>query len=347
MIDLYKLKFTIFCLILLSILLSGCDNRSSKIETKYKDDWAFFNYGQSIDGVNGEEGVDIDVIPAWKISQGNPNIVVAVVDTGVDSSCNILKDRLLYNAADKLDGNDNDSNGYIDDYFSWDFFNNSNDLFNDYLYDYHGTYICTTIARAAPKIKILPVKFMESSSGSTKNAILALKYAINRGAKIINCSWNFQKYNDELYTLMANNPNILFICSAGNSNINLDKEKLYPCSYNLDNIITVAAIDNNGEIYKASGYGNTANIAAPGWKVNVVLPEDDTTYIDGTSVATSFVSAAAALLYSINNSLKPKDIKDYIINSAHKIDTLKLKCSSGGYLDIKESLDLCKSELSK
>lgn len=322
-------------------VLSGFKER--KVESDIsKNDWALYNYGQSINGNKGVEGVDINIISAWDITKGEKGIIVAVVDSGVDSSSSKLKDCMLINSADPIDGKDNDQNGFNDDYYGWDFYNNDNSIYDDYLYDYHGTYICTTISKVAPDVKILPVKFLKSTSGSTEDAILAIKYAIDRGAKIINCSWNFQNDSNELYNLIKNNPDIVFVCAAGNMNVNLDEEKLYPCSFDLENMISVMSIDNSGEPYVASGYGRVVDVAAPGVDVEVSLPENDLTYVEGTSVSSAFVSGAVALMLSYDNTLTPKKIKSIINKSAKKLNSLDSLCYSEGCLNVYGSLKKCK-----
>jgi subtilisin family serine protease len=300
-----------------------------------------YNYGQSIEGnPPGIEGVDINIIPAWEIAHNGEPVIVAVVDTGTDYSCDILKDRILINADNPLDGVSSDFNRYFNDTYGWNFYDDNNIIYEEPLYDYHGTYISTTIARITTKnISILPVKFMKSTSGSVEDAISAIKYAISRGARIINCSWNFNEPSNELYAVMKDNADILFVCSAGNSNIDLDKDSLYPCSFDLDNVINVMAIDNQGKIYRASGYGkNTVHIAAPGVNVKVTLPENEESFIDGTSVAAAFVSGASALMLSQNNQLSPGEIKQIIISTARKHPSLSSLCAAEGYLDIKACL---------
>lgn len=310
---------------------------------KFNNDWAICNYGQSINGVKGIKDIDINVRSAWEITKGNENVKVAVIDSGVDSSCNILKDKLLVNEYDPIDGVDNDQNGFTDDYNGWNFYDNNNIMYENYLHDYHGTYVASTISKVAPEITILPVKFLKGTSGSIEDVIPAIKYAISGGADIINCSWNFNDYSTELYEVIKSNPNILFVCAAGNSNINLDREDLYPCSYDLDNIISVMSIDNVGKNYCNSGYGSKVDIGAPGVKVLVTLPENDETLIDGTSVSTAFVSGAAALLLSENEDLTPIEIREIIRSSARKLKSLNLLCNSEGCLDIYNCLLKCKS----
>ena len=150
--------------IIFAFLLVGCSEYTTNNKIKYKNYWAFYNYGQSIEKKIGTRDIDINVLPAWDTTQGNSDIIVGVIDTGVELSCKTLEKSLYYNHSELLDGVDNDNNGLIDDNLSWNFYDNSNVLFDDYLYDYHGTYICTTIHKVAPKVKILPVKFMKASS---------------------------------------------------------------------------------------------------------------------------------------------------------------------------------------
>lgn len=132
---------------------------------------------------------------------------------------------------------------------------------------------------------------------------------------------------------------MLFVCAAGNTTQNLDKDKIYPASYEFDNLLSVTAIDNTAELYEFSGYGLSVDIAAPGKDVYVLLPEGDTTFVDGTSIAVSFVSAAAALIKSYDYELAPVEIKRILISNVKKVESLEYKCNSGGYLDIGEALD--------
>jgi subtilisin family serine protease len=336
---------SIFFVLTIAALIVIFSNNSEEIsyDNAYSDDWAMYNYGQTINDSQGIAGIDINIIPAWEISKNNQTVIVAVVDTGTDPACSVLKDRMLINANDPADGIDNDNNGYVDDTFGWNFLDENNIIYEDALYDYHGTYISTTIARVAgDSVSILPVKFMQSASGSIDDAVLAIEYAVSRGARIINCSWNVNEPNEALYNVMKENPDILFVCSAGNSNINLDTSSLYPCSYDLDNVINVMAIDNKGQMYRGSGYGKeTVHIAAPGVSAKVIMPEDEETYIDGTSVAAAFVSGAAALMLSNNDGLSPKDIKQIIMSTAKKNSSLETLCITGGYLDIEACLLKC------
>ncbi|MBQ0038556.1 MAG: S8 family serine peptidase [Clostridiales bacterium] len=278
----------------------------------------------------------------WKISQGDPNIIVAVVDTGVDTSVSLLQGKIVNNPSEIADnGKDDDENGYIDDTISWDFYNSDNSIYDERLYDYHGTYICTNIANLVPNVSILPVKFLNGTKGTVKDAVEAVKYAIAKGAKVVNCSWNFETYSKELFDVMRENKDVIFVCAAGNSNINLDENKLYPCSYNLDNVISVGAVDANGNIYDTSGYGNAVDIMAPGVDVEVTIPNDEITTANGTSIAASFVTATVALMLAVNPQASPAEIKATLVASATPAEALQGKCAANGYIDIKQAIMCC------
>ncbi len=316
-----KIRIILFCIVVilstLCIVLYKPLNVSLKIE--HRNRWGIYNYGQKIEGVKGKKGLDTKFYKATTIETGDKSVIVAIVDTGVDIECKTFeKNNIL---------------------LGYDFYNNDVSIYDSYLHDYHGTYIATTISHLAPNISILPVKFMESASGSIDDAILAIKFAIEKGAKIINCSWNFDNYNEELYNIIKNNPNVLFVCSAGNNNVNLDDTPIYPCNYNLDNIISVMAIDNRGERYASSGFGQkSVHIAAPGKDIQVIMPENDLAYIDGTSIATSFVTATSALMLSVDATLTPLQIRNVILKSSVHLPNLTTLCISGGCLDAYNSV---------
>lgn len=306
------------CIVVMSVLIITVWHTEYN-ESQYIDDWALCNFGQTIDGQKGIEGLDINVIPAWEITKGSSDTIVAVIDTGVDKNCDIFKDTKM------LAG--------------WDYYNNDSTTYDQYIHDYHGTYICSAIVKVAPEITLLPIKFMEGTSGSIEDAVKSIEYAIEHNANIINCSWNFYDYSQELYNIIKKNPDVLFVCAAGNYNADLDNVPIYPCSYNLDNIINVLAVDNTGFIYSTSGYGkNSVHIAAPGVAIKVVLPENDETFVDGTSIATAFVSAAAGLILSNDPSLTAVEIKDLLLKSVQPLESVEDLCISGGMVNIYNSI---------
>jgi len=316
--------------------------------------WGLKNYGQSILGVPGVAGIDINLETAWLVTQGNPDVLVAVIDTGVDISHPDLKDAMWTNPGEIAgNGIDDDGNKLIDDIHGWDFHNNDNVLFdpsdkddNQKYVDNHGTHCAGTIVAAnnligvvgiAPGIKILPLKFIGPKGGDTANAISAIEYAAAKGAKIINCSWGgpIDLPNDPLRDAIVANPDILFIAAAGNSSVDIEISPLYPASYNLDNIITVTAINNTGGISYFSNFGlQSVDVAAPGENIYSTLPDNTYGYLSGTSMATAYVSGIAALVMSAgytDNAI----IKQRILDSAslHPLPSLNGKVLTGGLVD--------------
>lgn len=329
----------------LIFMMINNNNGKNVIASQYSidnRDWALYNYGQIINDSVGISGVDINIVEAWKICEDSDEVIVGLVDTGVDYECETLKGHLWENEEDQSDDfMDNDGNGFIDDYYGWDFYNNDNTIYDNYLYDYHGTYIANTIAIVAPEVKILVSKFLKGTKGDVKDGIRAIEYAIDNGATIINCSWCFEVPNEKLSELIQANEDVLFVCAAGNSRINLDEDKVYPASYNFDNVISVLSIDNTGEIYDYSGYGVSVDIAAPGKDIYVTMPEGDKTCVDGTSISTAYVTAAAALLKSINRELSPLEMKDIILATSQELGSLNGKCKSNGCLDVYSAIARC------
>jgi len=136
----------------------------------FKKQWGLHNTGQSIEEQKGTRGIDIDILKAWQITKGSPNVVVGVLDTGIDINHNDLMRNIFINKLE-IDNNgvDDDNNGYIDDLNGWDFANNDKTVFDDLYVDAHGTHIAGIIAAksnnsigisgVAPDAKILPLKF--------------------------------------------------------------------------------------------------------------------------------------------------------------------------------------------
>ena len=226
--------------------------------------------------------VDIGALQAWDYTTGAGDIVVAVLDEGVDPNHPELAANIWVNPADPLDGLDNDSNGLVDDTNGWDFFWNDNTVFEGGLTDLHGTHVAgvvaaamnnsTGIAGVAPNVKIMPLKFMGPNGGSTSTAVQAINYAMAHGVRIINASWGSGAYDQALRdTIQAfGEAGGVFIAAAGNGDASgygydTDVTPFYPASYNLPNIISVAAVDSRGSLVRNSNTGKvTVDLGAPG-----------------------------------------------------------------------------------
>lgn len=313
----------------------------------FKDQWGLNNTGQSIEKQKGTRGIDLDILNAWTITKGSPNVVVGVLDTGIDISHDDLINNIYINKLENNNSLDDDINGYIDDSNGWDFANNDNTVFDDLYVDAHGTHVAGTIAAesnnsigvsgVAPHVKILPLKFINYNSGYISDAIEAIEYAKKMGVTIINCSWSGSEYNEALKYAIENS-DILFVCAAGNYMSDISIQPAYPASYDLPNVISVTAINNNGSLWSYSNYGNKVNVAAPGENIISTLPNNQYAFEDGTSMATPFVTGVAALLKSKSSELTPNQMKNLIINNVKKTSELSDYVGSGGIVNAYSSL---------
>lgn len=267
---------------------------------------------------------------AWRVSQGSRDIVVAVIDTGVDASHPDLKNNLWVNKGETgkdskgrdkaTNGVDDDGNGFIDDVHGWNFVNNNNVLTDTHG---HGTHIAGIIGAEggngigisgmAPKASLMVLKYYDPKSNESNNlvnTVKAIQYAVKMGANIINYSGGgLAPSPDEKAAIEeANRKGILFIAAAGNERSNSDVKKYYPADYGLPNILSVTAIDRGQNVLPTSNWGElTVQIAAPGNNIYSTLPDGRYGYMTGTSQATAFVTGAAAVIMSNNSELRKAD----------------------------------------
>ena len=285
-------------------------------------------------------------LAAWNAGQlCNSAVHVGVIDEGLMVNHTDLRSNIWVNAREIASNRlDDDRNGYINDINGWDFAGRNNSVY-DGVSDDHGTHVAGTIAASAnnatgvygvcPNAKLISAKFLGLLGGTTANAVLALDYITNlkrtHNLRIVatNNSWGGGGFSQSLYDAIsrANAANILFIAAAGNSNINMDVTPQYPASYNLPNVIAVAAIDSAGNRASFSNYGATrAHIAAPGVNILSTVPGSRNTVAyasySGTSMATPHVAGAAALYASLNPCATAAQIKEAILR--HAIPTAQL-----------------------
>ncbi|MCC6137838.1 MAG: S8 family serine peptidase, partial [Bdellovibrionaceae bacterium] len=193
----------------------------------------------------------IQVEQAWAILSSTSYVpVVAIIDTGVDYTHEVFTETgAIWSNTDEIASNgiDDDGNGYIDDTRGWNFVANNNNPMDD---EDHGTHVAGIVlgvsqdifasTLAAAKIKIMPLKFLDSNgSGATSDAIEAVYYAIENGASIINASWGGGGYSKALEdaVLEAYENKVTFIAAAGNASTNNDSSPTYPSNYAVGNII--------------------------------------------------------------------------------------------------------------
>ena len=312
-------------------------------EPYYQYMWGLKNTGQYIDGAAGKKGIDINAESAWVKTKGSASTTVAVIDTGVDIYHPDLKDNIWKNPGEIAgDGIDNDRNGYIDDVNGWDFYYDDDEVYYDEEYDAHGTHVAGTIGAkenstgvigVAPNVKIMSLKFIGPDGGSTDGAIAAINYAKSKGVKVSNNSWGGGEYSQALYDVIKSS-NSTFIAAAGNDGDNIDSYPAYPAAYDLPNIVSVAAIDNQGNLDDFSNYGSkNVDVAAPGVSVLSTIPENSYAYGDGTSMAAPHVTGVASLVLAANPSFSSAQLKDTLMKSTTKLSSLTGKVASGGLVN--------------
>ncbi|MFC7373086.1 S8 family serine peptidase [Fictibacillus iocasae] len=246
--------------------------------------WGLNNTGQVIKENSGTEDIDINLPETVNYLQGEnlQKNVVAVIDTGIDINHDDLKDVIWRNSKEQLNGKDDDNNGYIDDINGFDFYHYDNTVFDKHDGDEHGTHVAGTIAGSinngigitgiAPNVEIMSLKFLGPDGGSTEGAIQAVEYATKMGVKISNNSWGGGAYDVFLKEAIENS-GMLFVAAAGNDGVDNDFYEHYPSNYDCSNILSVAAIDNNGQLAGFSNYGyNSVDVAAPGVDILSTFP---------------------------------------------------------------------------
>lgn len=311
--------------------------------------WGMVNTGQTVDGdmgpVIGKVGVDINANEAWKIETGSSDILVAVIDTGVNWSHPDLAENIFNNEAEinGKPGVDDDGNGCIDDLHGCDFANNDGDPMDVFG---HGTHVSGTIGAKGNNgvgvtgvnwnVKILPVRFLgDDGSGTLENAIKSIDYSTKMGAKIMSNSWGGGGFSQALLESIqrAKQAGILFVAAAGNSSQDTDATPEYPAGYQVDNVISVAAIDATGALADFSNYGKTTvHIAAPGANVYSYTMKGLESW-SGTSMATPHVSGVAALLLSQDPTQTYDVIKNRILSSARPLPALRGRVLTGGLVN--------------
>ena len=271
--------------------------------------------------------------------------VIAVIDSGIDLNNVILKKHLWKNKLEKINNIDDDNNGYIDDIYGYNFIENSADIQSEKEID-HGTAISSILCfnelengifNENINIKIMSLKVTdENGVGKIADLIKAIKYADRMGANICCISLTTYKENIQLKKIIKKSK-MLFVFAAGNYSADLECEKMYPCSYNFDNTITVANIRPDENISKSSNYGkNIVEIGAPGTDILVLTNGGKLTYISGTSFAVPFVAKVGALEYSKKRkSLSAKEIKNSILSNSIKSKKLYEKIKGGKILSLK------------
>ncbi|MGH9821555.1 MAG: S8 family serine peptidase [Pyrinomonadaceae bacterium] len=318
-------------------------------DPQFEQQWALNNLGDN----NGKAGADIGALNAWKKTHGSSDVVVAVLDSGVDythidlqSNMWLRPDNVPAYVDDEL-GSFNDEHGY-----------NGTDQYADPMDDNgHGTHCAGIIGAEGDNsegiaginwhVQIMPLKFLgRAGFGTTADAIKAINYAIDRkkhgvNVRVINASWGGTSKSKALEDTIraAGDAGILFVAAAGNDGSNNDSRPHYPSNYDLPNVISVAALDRTDTLTSFSNFGvKTVHVAAPGKDILSTWLGDAYRDASGTSMAAPQVSGEAALILSKEPNLSVEKLKARILASVDKIESLNGKIMSGGRINAAKAL---------
>ena len=309
-------------------------------------------WGLANDGENGgKAGADISAMRAWAVTRGSEQVVVAVLDSGVDYTHPDLVNNIWTRPEIIKAYHDDDltSADGIDDEHGFNVVADNGDPMDD---NGHGTHCAGIIGAEGGNgigiagvnwnVKIMPLRFMNGDgTGTTKDAIEAINYVIDRkhagvNVRIISASWGSTARSRALEDVIrqAYNEGILFVAAAGNAGSDNDQTPHYPSSYNLGNVVSVAALNRNDQLASFSNYGaKSVNVGAPGEEILSTWLEHGFAEKKGTSMATPFVAGVAALILSQNPKMSVDDLRTRLLKSVDPLLSLKGKVSSGGRIN--------------
>lgn len=318
-------------------------------DPQFAEQWALNNLGQN----GGKAKADIGAIKAWLKTQGSTDVVVAVLDSGVDYTHTDL-DGNMWQRPDTLASYTDDELGTFNDEHGFNATDNAADPMDD---NGHGTHCAGIIGAEGDNnegiagvnwnVEIMPLKFMgRGGFGTTKDAIEAINYTIDRkkngvNVRVINASWGSTSYSKALEDAIraAGEQGILFVAAAGNNGTNNDRRPHYPSNYDLPNVISVAALDNADALTSFSNFGiKTVHIAAPGKDILSTWLGNDYREASGTSMAAPQIAGVAGLILASEPDLKVQELRARILKSVDKLAALNGKVESGGRINAAKAL---------
>lgn len=307
------------------------------------------------------------VTNAWSVEKAynnaTPRTIVAVIDTGLDTNHGVFKDSnaIWVNQAELngQSGVDDDGNGFVDDVNGYNFFAHTANVMDD---NEHGSHVAgiviglgesiTTNPIRETRIQIMPLKFLDQNgSGTTSDAITAITYAVNNGAKVINNSWGGSAYSralHEVYTY-AYNHNVVIVSAAGNSSQNIDAIPMYPAALDTPSNISVASTTDSDSLSSFSNYSSSGlvHVSAPGSSILSAVPAGGYTcsypgcfkYMSGTSMAAPFVAGLAALVIREAPQLSAYQVKGIILANVDYKSGLYGKVQTSGRVNVLKSIN--------
>ncbi len=317
----------------------------------FTDLWAMNNTGQT----GGTPDADIDAVEAWDINTGSSDVVIAVIDSGLDMGHEDIAANVWTNPGE-IPGNgiDDDNNGYIDDVHGWDFSDDDNDpapAGGGCLG--HGTHTAGTVGAVGNNgvgvtgvnwnVKLMPIKAFEPiliilCAASDADLMESIEYQTVMGVRISNNSWGGSTPSQAMQDAILATRSV-FVVAAGNSGNDQEVTPSYPSAYPLANIISVAATTDTDALAGFSDYGIVSvDLGAPGVGIRSTLPNGNYGNLFGTSMAAPHVAGAAGLLLSQYPDLTNNEVKWCLMAGT---DATGLPVVTGGRLNVYKSLQRC------
>jgi subtilisin family serine protease len=271
--------------------------------------------------------VKVKALAAWDKQTGSGTVKVAVLDTGISKNHDDLGDNVI--AGRNIIAGDPDAN---DDHG-------------------HGNYCAGLIGAESNnndgmagmnwKVSLMPVKFIDKDEcGTSTQAAEAVLFAANNGAAVISASWGGLGYSTALRDAIsgAGCKGILFVASAGNTALDLDKNSYFPATYALDNMIVAGASDDDDNRF-STGFGKfNVHLSAPGESISSADLPSSYTDGNGTSAAVALVAGAAALVKAETPDISLNDLRCRLLKATDAISTLTGASCSGGRLNVEKAV---------
>ncbi|MCU0434074.1 MAG: S8 family peptidase [Bacteroidia bacterium] len=271
----------------------------------------------------------------WDVSTGSSSVVIGITDTGVELTHSDLTNQIAYNTADPINGNDDDNDGFIDNYRGWDVGMNDNDP--TWQANAHGVHVsgCAAaqvnnnlgVAGAGFNCKFLPVKIADAS-GALVGSYQGITYAADHGCKIINCSWGGTgggSFGQNIIDYATNNMDAAVVCAAGNNGVD---QAFYPAAY--DRVLSVASTSSTDAKSSFSNFNYTVDISSPGSNVNSTWSGNGYTQSSGTSMASPVAAGALAIVRAFYPTYNATQAMRRLIETTDNIYSVS---PNGSYLD--------------
>lgn len=337
--------------------------------TNNKSDISIFNFGAFNDPKVGRvwsfndasrNGVSVNKSYISPLRIQKEEVIVAVVDTGVDYNHEDLKSVMWTNTQEiPNNGIDDDNNGYIDDVYGISTLSrdSSGNASGDPMASHaHGTHVAGTIAAKqnnnigiagiSTNAKIMAIRTVPDSSDETDaDVVESFLYAAEHGAKLINCSFG-KSHNEgglivnETIDHIGKTYGVLVLAAAGNDyGRNIDSRRAFPASFESDYLLVVASTTKRGRLSFFSNIGpRSVDLAAPGSDVYSTVPGNRYQNMSGTSMATPTTAGVAAEVLSNFPELGPKQLKKVLMDSVTPVSRFQNKMVSPGRVDLFNSL---------